>query len=786
MNDDLCGWLTDHWRHAGQAVCLLCGAPGAGATTVARRAARGAGVPTAFVTVDDGGVGTDEALVDAEARLREAGVRVAADDPRDWFRAAMRRRCLLVLDGFGHLLDPSTGRPEGWFADAVRVLGRQREVRGRLLLTSHVAPQDGPWLGHVSRRSVGPLPPGAGAAYLGRLLRAAGYADAVPAHRRGEVVDRCAGSPRAVRLLVAALRRDPLDTLLGTVDDAGGGAARPGPAEPGADLEAALVRRALDRLDPAAAALCAALSVHRGPVDRAAVERLAPRVPRPGGAAARLRLAGLLDRVDGAYRLHPLARAAGRDRLAADPDLRADAHGYAADHLRRQRPGRADAALRHHLFHAGRSDDFAAAVRADRAAVLRTYRHRIRPPGDPASRAALTAALTVALADAPAGHAGPRVLLSRMLLDRGRPDDPRLALRHLTAATAESGEVEPWNLRIRLTARLSGPDEVAAALAAGTAAVAPPMRWQLYTTAGRALLGAGRPRAALAVLAHGGAALPAANRFGPVSMRAYILARQGRRAEAARVLATAYRELAPGNQAHRLMEEAVFLAAGCRDLDRLDALRALVVDDALADAQRLLCDVVRAQVAGRPDHAVALVAPGPTGIAVAGQLVFAHLARRDPRAAAAALDRARLPANRATTWWLSGLVALCLGAPARAADLLRRCAPRTPVGDAAALFLRVWDDVPDELGDYPAFYFPCLPAALTGLDTDLWRTPGDRAPLTTAAHAAALRLPGPGGAPPGVPEPGGTPGTGAGAWAVGVAAVGASVAAAALPHALRG
>jgi hypothetical protein len=63
-----------------------------------------------------------------------------------------------------------------------------------------------------------------------------------------------------------------------------------------------------------------------------------------------------------------------------------------------------------------------------------------------------------------------------------------------------------------------------------------------------------------------------------------------------------------------------------------------------------------------------------------------------------------------------------------------------PETNDPSLWFHVWDEVPNRLEPYPAFYFPRLPASLTGLDSDLLRLPELGATQATV-NLRAMRLP---------------------------------------------
>src|SRR6185312_17276702 len=108
------------------------------------------------------------------------------------------------------------------------------------------------------------------------------------------------------------------------------------------------------------------------------------------------------------------------------------------------------------------------------------------------------------------------------------------------------------------------------------------------------------------------------------------------------------------------------------------------------------------------------------------QGAFCWLAAGQPAKASNILDRAVQFQPNMATWWLRGIIAASNGATEVYCEAMSRACDKKLNDDADAppdLWVRIWEQAPTWIGTFPAFYFPRLPAQLTGLAVDL-ETPG--------------------------------------------------------------
>lgn len=109
--------------------------------------------------------------------------------------------------------------------------------------------------------------------------------------------------------------------------------------------------------------------------------------------------------------------------------------------------------------------------------------------------------------------------------------------------------------------------------------------------------------------------------------------------------------------------------------------------------------------------------------AVTSSRAFSRLVCGDI-AGAASVYYGRLMVSNPASEWLGGVLALAENKEAVAASAFGRCLRRSLTEEERAdpnLWLRIWDEIPSVVETYPAFYFPRLPARLTGLSVDLTR-----------------------------------------------------------------
>ena len=173
----------------------------------------------------------------------------------------------------------------------------------------------------------------------------------------------------------------------------------------------------------------------------------------------------------------------------------------------------------------------------------------------------------------------------------------------------------------------------------------------------------------------------------------------------------------------RLFEQALFIAFGRRDKATISKIKALIIELGLNEHQSVLCDVISYELQDNYLEGARLAEKHADAyFAIAAQGAFCWLAAGQPVRASNILDRAvQFLPNRAT-WWLRGIIAASNGATEVYREAMSRAYGKKLSDDADAppdLWVRIWEEAPTWIGIFPAFYFPRLPAQLTGLAVDL-------------------------------------------------------------------
>ncbi len=661
---------------------------------------------------------------------------------------------LLIIDNAERLQDPLTQMPSVGLRKVVE--GALAGGAGRVLLLTNHAPADGMWLEGCRRKIL--RPPGADDAQrlLDALLRDRGKEHEIPPQQRTDVVRWLGANPRALRALVACLGEEPLESLIELEPDAW--ELRDEVVSPALiqKLETYFLTRTLDQLDSNALVLLEMLSIYRKPFRGAAIERLSNVVANVSLARSRLASRYLIDVDRNYYTLHPIIRRLARKRIAEDPKREQNAHRAAADHFSRslRRPtgpaklhlvGETFVEARYHLLAAGRDSDFEALASDYRRELLAQYRSPTAMPADETSRRHLLSTLQGALGASDDGYSALRVLLARLLLDRGQHDGDRLALRQLTLASRDSKDPYCWKARLELTLKFEGNTAGRAVAEQALSALNPANARYPVLGYAAGLIRANDPvldTQALDWLDRHRDSVPRDSSYGLFTAAAFVLSRNRRRPEAVDVLLVGHEHV--GGQdpnAWRLLEEAAFIAAATRDQDGLARVRAKALTDRRESDLVTLCDVLTLQSAGRWSEVSAAVG-NCRSLSVVAQSAFSLLCSGDPGGATTLLTQQDVGQNR-TGAWLRALVALCAGRPDIYAAEIQTCVSAR-LGPAQspdpALWLSVWDEVPHGVENFPAFYFPRLPQSLTGLDFDLVRLPEDGS-ATSAVDHELLRLP---------------------------------------------
>jgi hypothetical protein len=737
LTQPLADWFQSEWLPNGPTVCILEGFSGVGKSRLAGELIQASPVPTVDVTAATEGFGADDVLIEIALKLEASGDATMSNHPDGDLGAGlldlMRRDILIVVDDFEALLDPASSMPDRAFWNLILRLGVQRVGGGRLLLVTSQSLPEGPWQERVVVKTLEAPDESQATHLLGVLLADRARGAEVPLARRADVVKWLGYNPRAFQAMVACLAEDSLDELIELEQDSWTAKEQVVSPELVRQLELRFLHRVLNRLEPSSLMLLELLSVYRKPFTKDAIERLGldPNVRTD------LFRRFLLRHQRGWYSLNRIGCELARKRIAENPRRLKVAHDAAADHFARHFRAKRYAETvghgshlveaRYHLVQADRAEEFYDIARLFRRQLLSSFESVNLLPDDQHPLQQLIATLAAVLDDEDTGHSRLRYLLARALLRRGGQDDDIRAYRQLKLASRESLNQGLWLLYLRLGASIDGLLGVRAiadqAFAKLPDAALPP----IYTFVAREYVTARRPDEALRILDEG---IQRCRDVPDVqylhSTASKILNMVGRYGDAVEQLMAFLRSVGQVTPAtKRTAEQVMFMALLKRDVETLSSVRNLCATWVGSEPFLALCDVLLLQCTDRFDR-VAEVEPQGTGyIALTMQVAFSLLcSHRLTEALHLLASSGTQPAHVADAWG-AALVYYCNGQDEVAAAALERIMKRPVMASEVdtVLLLRIWDDA-DSFGVIPAFYFPRLPQALTGLEYDLVRLPG--------------------------------------------------------------
>jgi len=765
---ELSDWMLGEWPDSRDAVCVLEGFSGIGKSSVAHRVRRAWDGPAVAVSVNEAD-DMESLLFLIASKLESDGCSIVAGDADGDFRRGLidllSTRSLVVLDDFESALDPETRLPmHRGITEFIREVADRRGT-GRLLLVTSESPAEGPWLHNAVVKTMFPPSGDDALGILETLLRARGLLDEVTSEQRRDVVAWLGGNPRAMEALVACLRDDPLDELINLDVDAW--ESRDLAASPTvvARLEQRFLSKTIERLDPTARVLLQSLSVFRRSFTIDALREATPR----GSSAELLKEAltsrFLISRDRRWYTVNPIARQLCLSTLDRNIRRRSISHRVAADHYRKRmqprptggiggggtprdlvRMGAEFVEARYHYLQIGADAEFQELAGRYRRVILKNYQHLSQVPVETDSQNELIATLGAVLFDLPEGHGSLRAVLASLLARRGRTNDLNLAYRQVVLSTRDAVPASAWMLRLDLAQKL---DSLAAVEAVATQALnrlAENESTRVVRRAIEHLVSHGSVPEAEKLVEEAFSVLREPDARQPIcSLRAYMLTRAGDRKRAIDFLADSYAEIGrSARHGWRLFEQALFLSHQERDRSRIARLRELIASAGINEHQPILCDVLTLQLDGDYAEAAELALQHTDYFAVAAQGAFCALANGDVEQAGHLLERGRFVPNSAT-WWLRGVVALCQGQGAIYLESMSRSLGRDLAqGEAedVALWIKTWAAAPPWLGIYPSFYFPRIPAVLTGLDEEMVPS-GQHVPIENLYRLRDVTLPRP-------------------------------------------
>jgi hypothetical protein len=733
---ELLSWLLGDWQDYGPPVCVIEGFNGIGKTSAARKVLKAWNGPGVLVSATED-PDLQSLLFTIAAKLEENGCAVVANQAQGDFRLGvlelLQRESLIIIDEFDAVLSSETRLPPRDMLTLVSDIGK-RAGSGRLLIITAQSMALGDWLENSRTITMAPPVREEAERFLWTLLHTRGLLQEVPAEKFGDIVTWLGRNLRALEAFVACLRDDPLEELLDIDVEAWelrDQAAAPQVIE---RLESLLLRKVIGRLDPNALLLLEFLSIYRTTFTIEAIKSSTPQGTRPEIVKDALTSRFLLGHHGRQYFLNPVARQLSLARLSEEPRRKLRAHNLAADHYAKRihptsdrariRAGADFVEARYHLLQAGRDSDFQELAADYRHLLLQNYRDLSELPTQPTAAAQLLATLMAALHDLNEGYNRLRAIVAKLLNARGRPGDNRLAYQQVRLATREVKDSDSWMLRLHLAAELDTAravlalvDQALEALPSGAAA-------SIIVRAAELLVSKREDEVAQEALNHGLSKLPIAHRQRLYSVSAFLLCKRRRNADAIALLLGGYQELRSAVQSSwRLFEQALFIAFGRRDKATISKIKTLIVELGANEHQPVLCDIVNYELQGKYlDGAKLAEKHADAYFAIAAQGAFCWLAAGQPIKASNILDRAVQFQPNMATWWLRGIIAASNGATEVYREAMSRACGKKLSDDADAppdLWLRIWEQAPTWIGIYPAFYFPCLPAQLTGLAVDL-------------------------------------------------------------------
>ena len=379
---------------------------------------------------------------------------------------------------------------------------------------------------------------------------------------------------------------------------------------------------------------------------------------------------------------------------------------------------------RYHLTYSDRLQEFNDIASRYRSYLLSNIGRLKSLPEDAAGSRQLIATLTAALPDDQLGYPDARFTLARLLFESSLPGDKMRALRQATFACRESTFSGVWVLRIRLSAELEPSATTLSIVRQAETRLPDNAMTDVYYAAAKALADEGLRATELITLVNDAMRRRASDpqAWMLFQLGAAILARQRRYNDAIDLLRGYLFNTADVDLMYRsrLMEQVLLFGHAAQHRNSLLGL------EPLADkfGSRVLFECLRALRNGDYES-VCMSADRESSVpaSVVMQAVFAELCMGYPYRAQQRHSRLRRRYGRAE-YWLSSLIALSLDEIEVARTGLEAYLGRRLRGDESltlATWVKIWNDTAGSLDSNASFYFPRLPAELTGLDYELVR-----------------------------------------------------------------
>ena len=719
-------WLVNVWLKDGPPVCFLQGFAGVGKTDLARdfrELAEREQLPdkkpkwqqAVINEISDRATPSVlESLMELSITLSQQGltemekVIFEQKDANLGFalEKALRRPVVIVLDEAQRFFRDDTGAPLPEMNGILSFLRNRPNLPGRLLLLSDRIVEESRWSEWIPKRTLTKLEPKEAVEALDTRLVEAGLSIEIAAARKNEIVRDLDFNPRAIEALVGALRYESLDDIIQSNPGLWAVHDREVSRDFLRALERDLLERTLRHLGEVYQQKLWLLAVHRRSFRREALERLCS--SKDEANELRFILLGryLLNFYKGLLSLNPIVREISLAHLRDDPAEFKRAHSGAADyHLRhftakqmvgsQTKLGASFAELRYHLVQARREAELAVIGHRFTDHLKQEIKSVSPVPTNHEELDERIGVLTVLLETG--GAKGLEYYLARCLGRRSDPGDIEQAIIHARRAI-DRGIADPWVLCADLLSK------------------------------------AGKTDDAVALLKDGIKVIPAdKNLFSLYQVLGEVFCRAGKLTEAIDAQREGFRQIPAQFNGYKLAEGALYLCAAADESKTLAEILAGTGADAVGPQQAALGSVLQCLIRGdwqsAADNAKAARREFPRYFGLTIMESFSHLAAGDVEAAWQALFSfpkftfsAGDPAG-----WLTALINLRRGLRAEAAAVLATYLGR-PVDESRELsepfLLRLWDqqDVSPESSRL-CFYFPIMPASLTGLSHTVRRVP---------------------------------------------------------------
>jgi tetratricopeptide (TPR) repeat protein len=336
--------------------------------------------------------------------------------------------------------------------------------------------------------------------------------------RKKEVVHDLDFNPRAIEALVAALRYETLDEIIGSNPGLWAVHDREVSRDFLKALEKDLLERTLRHLSDLHQSRLWRLAVHRRSFKREALEKLCGTKDEANELRSILVTRYLLNFYKGVLSLNPIVREISLSHLREESAEFKQAHSGAADyHLRHFKAkqivgsqtqlGDSFAELRYHLVMAGRESELGVIGQRFTDHLKREIKSVSPVPANAEELDERVGVLTALLGSA--GAKGLEYHLARCLQSRGKAGDIQQAVVHAERALGHGAPESAWYLLANLKRQPEGPDAAIAVVRRGIQELKnPDLTAPLYQLGAEILSGANKTDAAVALLKEGIKVIP--------------------------------------------------------------------------------------------------------------------------------------------------------------------------------------------------------------------------------------------------------------------------------------